>query len=384
MRVLHVHKITGVSGSERHLLTLLPALREQGVDARFLGLDVPATDADRFYEELEAVGVPFEHVRCTVDLNPRMAANVVRAVRRTKPDLLHTHLVHGDVYGSIASRVTNVPFVSTRHNDDRYLMGPFRHLDRLFARRARRIIAISDAVRLFLERAGLPRDKLVTVRYGLDTLPAEPSGVTPVELGIGSDVPLLLAIGRLIAQKDHATLLKAFAAVHAVRADAVLAILGAGPLEAETRRLVSELRLDDAVILPGRLETRDWLERADLFVHTSRWEGFGIVLLEAMLAGLPIVATNVSAVPEVVEDGLTGILVGPGDDKGLATALIRLLNDPHEATSLGEAGLARARATFSVAGMTAATLAIYEEACGSAAPKLPATDHREITDRDLT
>ena len=114
-----------------------------------------------------------------------------------------------------------------------------------------------------------------------------PSEVTPPELGIRPDVPLLLAIGRLIAQKDHATLLRAFAAVRAAHPEAVLAILGAGPLEEETRQLVSELRPRRRSLLPGRLETRDWLERADVFVHTSRWEGFGIVLLEAMLAGLP-------------------------------------------------------------------------------------------------
>ncbi len=87
----------------------------------------------------------------------------------------------------------------------------------------------------------------------------------------------------------------------------------------------------DAVLLPGRLEIRDWLERANIFVHTSRWEGFGIVLLEAMLAALPIVATRVSAVPEVVADGATGILVEPGDVSGLSESLSRLLADPDHA-----------------------------------------------------
>ena len=362
MKVLHIHKITGVSGSELHLLTLLPALRSRGIDARFLGLDVPGTDTPRFYRELEAVGVPSEHVRCTTDLDPRMAASVVKTVRRIQPDLLHTHLVHGDIYGSIASSATRVPFVSTRHNDDRYLLGPFRHVDRLFARRARRIIAISDAVRDFLERAGLPREKLLTIHYGLDAPPQTPSERTPSELGIPPTVPLLLAIGRLIAQKDHATLLHAFAQTHAEHPSSVLAILGSGPLEARTSALVRQLRLDDAVLLPGRIAIRDWLERADVFVHTSRWEGFGIVLLEAMLAGLPVVATRVSAVPEVVADGGTGILVGPGDVAGVSAGLASLLADPARATALGQAGLARARSLFSVDRMTDATVAVYDTA----------------------
>ncbi len=100
MKVLHVHKLRGVSGSENHLLALLPALREAGVDARFLGLDVPGTSGE-FYARLDELGVPYAHVRCGADISPRMARDVVRAVRAERPDLLHTHLVHADVYGAI-------------------------------------------------------------------------------------------------------------------------------------------------------------------------------------------------------------------------------------------------------------------------------------------
>jgi glycosyltransferase involved in cell wall biosynthesis len=365
VKVVHIHKITGVSGSERHLISLLPALRDRGVDGWVLGLDVPGTDAARFYAELDGVGVPYEHVRCSHDVNPRMARDVVRAVRHARPDLLHTHLVHGDVYGSIASRRVHVPFVSTRHNDDRYLLGPFRHVDRFFARPARRIVAISDAVRVFLERAGYPREKLLTIHYGLDALPHERATIQPLDAGIAEDAPLVLAIGRLIAQKDHATLLRAFARVHERHPEAMLAILGAGPLEGETRALVDELGLGAVVRLPGRQAIRDWLERADVFVHTSAWEGFGIVLLEAMLAALPVVATRVSAVPEIVMDGVTGTLVEPGHVDALAESVAALLDDRERSAALGRAGLERARSEFSVARMTNATVDVYEQAVGS-------------------
>lgn len=361
VRVLHVHKITGVGGSERHLLTLLPALRERGVDARFLGLDVPGSDAPSFYRELESAGVPARHVRCTVDVNPRMAAAVVRIVRDEAPYFLHTHLVHGDVYGAIASRALRIPFVSTRHNDDRYLLGPFRFVDRAFASRARRVVAISHAVRRFLvEAAGFPAERIETIHYGLDRPPQAASELTPADAGVPPGAPLLLAVGRLAEQKDHATALRAFAALRERHPEAVLAILGIGPLEQETRRLARELGLDGAVLLPGRLEIRDWLAAASVLVHSSRWEGFGMVLLEAMLAGVPIAATRASAVPEVVADGETGLLVEPGDWQGLASALAALLSDPARARALGEAGRERARRRFSVARMTERTLALYE------------------------
>ena len=361
MKVLHVHKLAGVSGSEAHLLALLPALRERGVDARFLGLDVPGSSFASFYERLDVLGVPYRSVRCGLDLSPRMARDVHRAIGAERPDLVHTHLVHADVHGGASARLLRIPSISTRHNDDRYLLGPFRYVDRAFARPARRLIAISDAVRAFLERAGHDPAKLVTIRDGLDELPGTESDPTPSEAGVPPDAPLAVAVGRLIAQKDHATLLRGFALVHATLPQARLAILGSGPLESETRALASELDLTDAVVLPGRTEIRDWLERADVFVHSSRWEGFGIVLLEAMLAGLPIVATRVSAVPEVVVDGKTGLLVDVGDHAALAAHLESLLTDGERAEALGQAGRQRALAEFSVAKMADRTRALYDD-----------------------
>lgn len=354
MRVLHVHKITGIGGSERHLLTLLPALRARGIDARFLGLDVAGTDADRFYRELDA---PAVRLACGPDVSPRMARDVVRAVRAERPDVLHTHLVHGDVYGAIAAWLTRTPFLSTRHNDDRYLVGPFRYVDRAFARRASRLVAISDAVGRFLVSVGHPPEKVETIHYGLDRLPDARSEITPLEAGVPDGVPLVLAVGRLTEQKDHATALRAFAA--AGHPGARLALLGIGPLETETRALATGLGIADRVVMPGRLELRDWLERADVFLHTSRWEGFGMVLLEAMLAQLPVVATRVSAVPEVVAAGETGILVEPGDWQAAARALDAFLSDPSRAEAAGAAGLRRARERFSVARMAERTVELY-------------------------
>jgi glycosyltransferase involved in cell wall biosynthesis len=361
VRVLHSTKVQGVGGAERHLLTLLPALRERGIDAQFLSLDAGG-DAQRFHRALAERGILYERVACGADVSPRLARDVVRATRRAGPDLIHTHMVHADVYGSIAAHTLRRPFVSTRHNDDRYLLGPFRYVDRAFMHGVSRIVAISDAVQEFHIRAGLPEAKLVTIHYGLDDAPGAPSERTPADVGIPPDAPLVLAVGRLIEQKDHETLLRAFARVRVGHPDARLAILGWGRLEPELRTLVSTLGLDGAAFLPGRVEPRDWLERADVFAHTSRWEGFGIVLLEAMLGGLPTVATRVSAVPEIVVDGETGLLVPPGDADAVAGALSRLLDDPALRRRLGEAALARVRAEFSVARMVDRTIALYEEA----------------------
>jgi glycosyltransferase involved in cell wall biosynthesis len=363
MKVLHLTKVSGVGGAEQHLLSLLPALRERGVDAEFLSLDAGG-DSGRFHRALDERGIPWSRVACGLDLSPRLAADVTRRVRDLKPDLVHTHMVHADAYGSLAAHLLRVPFVSTRHNDDRYLLGPFRYVDRGLMHGVRRIVAISEAVRLFHIEAGLPAAKLETIHYGLDETPAVPSEVTPEQLGVPAGAPLVLAIGRLIAQKDHATLLEAFGRVREAHPEARLAILGWGPLEAQTQEHVRRLGLADSVLLPGRVEPREWLERAEVFAHTSRWEGFGIVLLEAMLSSLPVVATRVSAVPEIVVDGETGLLADPCDAGTIAGHLIRLLGDESQRAALGANGLRRAREHFSVGRMTDLTLDVYERAAG--------------------
>jgi len=208
VRVLHLTKVQGIGGAEQHLLALLPALRARGIDARFLSLDAGG-DAARFHDGLDKRGIPWERVACGLDVSPRLAAEVTQHIRSARPDLVHTHMVHADAYGSLAAHVLRIPFVSTRHNDDRYLLGPFRYVDRGLMHGVRRIVAISDAVRTFHIAAGLPPVKLETIHYGLDETPAVPSEVTPEQLGVPAGAPLVLTIGRLIASFSIAQLLAA-------------------------------------------------------------------------------------------------------------------------------------------------------------------------------
>jgi len=350
VRVLHVHRIGGIGGSERHLLTLLPALAAQGVDVRLLGLDDPSRSPDPFYEQLT---VPYERVPAPRDVDPMLAARVVRAMRRLRPELVHTHLVHADVYGALAAR----RLVSTKHNDDPFRAGAFRFVERALAARATRIIAITDALARFqAERVGIPRRKLVTIHYGLDGLP-QPWGANPPD-----DVPtaarVVLAVCRLEPQKGVDVAVRALARVRETDPDAWLVVLGEGGERTRLERLAREL--DVPLHLPGRVpDVAEWLRRAELLVHPVRWEGFGLAVLEAMLAGLPVVASRVSSLPELVVDGETGVLTRPDDPEALATAIGRALADPG---ALGTAGRLRAQERFSVTRMTQATLDVYETA----------------------
>ena len=350
MKVLHIHRIGGIGGSERHLLTLLPALADRGVDVSFLGLDDTSRAPDPFYEALE---VPYERLPAPRDLDVRLARGVRRATR--KADLVHTHLVHADIYGALGSR----RLVSTKHNDDPFRAGAFRYVERSLARRTAKIVAITSALARFqVERVGLPAEKVEVIHYGLEDLPA-PWGANPPD-SVPGDAQVLLAISRLEPQKGLDVAVRALPSIRVRHPNAALVVLGEGPQRAELAALARELEVP--VHLLGRVpDVAAWLHRADVLVHPARWEGFGLALLEAMLASKPVVATNASSIPEIVADGETGLLVPPDDPAALAAAVNRVLGDPGD---YGKQGLARARAEFSVERMTSRTLAIYETALG--------------------
>jgi glycosyltransferase involved in cell wall biosynthesis len=350
VKVLHVHRIGGIGGSERHLLTLLPALAARGVDVRFLGLDDTSRAPDPFYE---ALSVPYARVRAPRDFDARLAW-AVRAETQNA-DIVHTHLVHADVYGALgADRL-----VSTKHNDDPFRAGAFRFVERALARRAAKVIAITEALARFqVERVGLPADKVEVIHYGLDDLPAA-WGSNP-EDDVPAGARVLLAVCRLEPQKGLDIAVRALPGIRTRHPTAELVVLGEGPQRSELEQLAATLEVP--VHLLGRVpDVAPWLQRADLLVHPARWEGFGLALLEAMLASKPVVATHVSSIPEIVVDGQTGLLVPPEQPQALAAAATRILDDPGD---YGEQGRRRAQSQFSVSCMAERTLALYEAALG--------------------
>ena len=359
MKVVHVHRIAGVGGSERHLLTLLPALAELGADVSFVGLDHPAGAPDAFYRGLR---VPYARIASRIGVSARL----VRELRRARADVVHTHLVHADLHGPLAGTA----LVSTKHNDDRFRSGPFRFAERAITGRAARVICITDALRRFnVERVGLPRQKLDVVHYGLDQLPA-PWGPNP-PADVPPDARVLVAVSRLVPQKGIDLAVAALPRI----AGAVLVVLGEGPERAALEHQAQSLGVADRVFLPGRAgDVVPWLRRAEIFVHPARWEGFGLVLLEAMLASLPVVASRVSAIPEIVAHDETGLVVERDDPVALAAAVTRLLDDPALGRRLGDAGLARARSEFSVERMARRTLGVYEKALRTTASAHDSTE----------
>jgi glycosyltransferase involved in cell wall biosynthesis len=241
--------------------------------------------------------------------------------------------------------------------------------------RVSRVIAVSEAVAQTAREAGLgiPASRLVVVHNGVDltrfagenpSLRAE----TRRALGISETAPVALCVARLSPEKNVAHFLESAALIKGFLPDARFLVAGDGPLRPTLERQVGLLNLKGrAQILGERTDIPALLQAADCFCLPSREEGLSIAVIEAMAAGLPVAATRVGGVPEVVDDGNTGMLVPPRDPEALGGALTALLADPAGAKEKGNAGRARAAAHFSEAAMIAGTRAVYEAALGKRA-----------------
>jgi glycosyltransferase involved in cell wall biosynthesis len=349
--------MTGVSGAERHLLELTTALRSCGWSSDVLIPSPPHAELGAFPGALAGVcdRVWVEVVRPT--WGPRLLRRIVALLNSGRYDVAHAHLVHADWILSAASLFARpVPLVSSKHNLDPFRrLVPFRVVETAAMRRYREVIAISDSLCDFTRR--YVGTSVKRVHYGLQA-------PETLHRRLVNPVPgRLLAVGRLERQKGFDLLVRSMLRIREAEAEAHLVIAGDGKERAALERQIDELELGNAVTLLGRREDVDVLMReAYALVHPARWEGFGLVLLEAMREGLPIVATRVSAIPEIVEDSATGILVDPGDTDCLADAILRLLREPELAVRLGAAGFRRLREHFSPGRMARETVEAYESA----------------------
>lgn len=371
MRVTHVVKVKGIAGAENHLLTLLPGLLARGADVRLLYLHEPHLPVDEFLHAAESRGIPTQRLPIRGSVDPLMTRRIARALGEHPPHIVHTHLLHADLYGIPAAHLVRVDgrrpaVVSSRHNDDAFrLSGRQRALNRTLWRLTDRGIAISEAVRDFSIRVeGARPDQIETIPYGLEAPPADPSAARAAArqgLGFAAHERIVGMTCRLVEQKGVAYALEAFARVVDGRPDARLVIIGDGPLRMSLETQASLLGLGSrARFLGWKADAARLMPAFDLFLMPSLWEGFGLVLLEAMAASLPIIASEVSAIPEVVVQDETGFLVPPRDVTKMSHELTRLLDDLPLARHMGMMGRERLETTFSPARMVERTLAVYE------------------------
>lgn len=357
MRVLHVINGLGTGGAERSLAELLPRLAADGIDGVVACLH---RRAEGVQDRLIASGVDVRFVRGR-RLPGRVAA-LRRVIAEVRPDVVHTTIIDADILGRLAAWRTGAPVVtslvnvsygSERRRDPAiraWRLTGVRLLDGWTARHLTRgFIAISDAVAdASVRDLAIDRDRVRIVPRGRD--PRRFDGVAPATLDLPPGAEVLLHVGRQEYQKGIDVLLEAFRIVRASRPGVVLVQAGrTGAASGVIAQGIAERRLEDAVRLVGhRDDVPALLAAADVFVFPSRFEGLGGSLIEALASGTPIVASDLPAVREVVDDGSTGDLVDPGDPDALARAVLALLDDPERRAAYARRGRAVFDARFTI------------------------------------
>jgi glycosyltransferase involved in cell wall biosynthesis len=370
VKVLHIQKVTGIGGSERHLLELLPALVSRGVEARMCVLGTGAYKP--FAEALRRRGVHVKSLPAGPDINPLLIAKLVWQMRAFRPDLVHTHLIHADVHGQLAAQLTMVPAVSSVHSTQArvYLREPYRSGARGVGHLACRTIAISNHVGRFVEELNLARPGTVRViHYGIDVagwkLPHDARSAARAALGLASDEIAVGVASRLVPLKGHAFLLDSFQRARRTVEGLRLLVAGDGPLRSQLETKARRAGPPGTVWFLGHLDDMpSFMNACDVVAFPTLpgfGEGFGLAALEAMAAGRPVVATAIDSLPEIVLDGETGYLVPPGSVEGLSEALVELASNEALRRRFGAQARERARMDFPLETSTERMLKVYRE-----------------------
>jgi glycosyltransferase involved in cell wall biosynthesis len=371
MRVLHVVATGQRRGAEVFAADLVAALDAPGMQQRIAVLHGGPPWAVPF-------GAPVTGLRAQRRSPARpLHAGAVRALlrllRNWRPDLIQAHGGQPLKYAVMATTAGGPPVVYRRIGSVAGWLSsrPRRALYRRLVRRAARVVAVAESIRQeTIDAFRLPEAQVVTIPNGVDPQRLEPERgreATRRVLGIPAEATAVLSLGALSWEKDPLGHLQVTAPLLRRRPDVVHLFAGDGPLRAELHAAVQSEALDgQALVLGGRGDIGDLLAASDLMLFASRTEGMPGCVIEAGMAGLPVVGVALTGVPEVVEDGVTGLLLPPGDHAGLRAATDRLVEDERLRASMGRAAAARCRQRHGIAAIADAYRGVYEELVGAA------------------
>ena len=362
IRILHVDSERPWRGGQNQVLLLMRRQRARGDDPH---LAAPGDAALSARASAEGFAVHPIAMRGTWDV--ASVLGLARVMREVGPEVVHWHAARAHAIGAMASLLAREPArVLSRRVEFPVRGSPGSRL--LYSIPIDRIAAISNAVREALTRSGVDPALIEVVPSGIDPVP-EMDPVTRAalrgELGCAAGDVVGITVSALSTGKGHGDLLRAMASAAPRARNLRFWIAGDGPLGAGLKEERRTLGLEGAVNFLGfRTDVPALLRAADFFCLPTRSEGLGSSILEAMSAGLPVVASRVGGVPEIVEDGRTGTLIAPGDIAALADSMVRMAAHADQRGSMGESGAVRARA-FSADRTAEGTYRVYARALDS-------------------
>ncbi len=358
MTVLHLDTGRTWRGGQQQVLYLHRGLLARGVDSV-----LACTRGGELHRRAAGEGLPVEGLPLRGEWDLASAWAVGRLARRVGARVLHAHSSHAVTLAALARALLTpgAAVVATRRVDFVPGGGPFH---RWKYRRPDRWVAISRAIQDILARFGVPADRLRVVPSGVDPSRARPGtgAAFRAELGLAPDAFLVGNVAHLADHKGQRYLVEAVPRVLAGCPRARFVIVGEGELEADLRRRADALGLGDRLVFTGFLDdVPAVLDGLDLFVLSSHLEGLGTIVLDALVAGTPVVATRTGGVPDVIDHGVHGLLVPPRDPGALAGAILEIAVDPGRAAELARAGRERVLREFSVDAMVDGNLRVYRE-----------------------
>jgi len=380
VKILYVVTRAEIGGAQVHVLDLVRGFRSEFEVVLAAGeegfLIEKGREAGASVHVLKGLKQPIAPLNDFAGLR-----ELVRLIRSEKPDLVHAHTSKAGILGRFAARICSIPAIYTAHTwcfaeGTSWKWKAFGlPCERLAARFHPRIITVSEAnaelARTY--RVGRP-EYSVSIHNGI------PETAMRANPGECCD-PVLVMAARFAPQKNHRLLLRALAGI---REGWRLVLLGDGPMRPEMEREAEELGISGRVdFLGARTDVAAVLAAAHIFVLATNWEGFPLTVLEAMRAGLPVVASDVGGIREAVGHLETGYLTAAGDEQGLRTCLLKLIRDPGQRARMGVAGRQRYQADFSVETMLKKTREVYRAVSGSVYSDAPLTDKTSFSPESI-
>jgi len=353
MRILQLVAQTKVGGAENFGFALGSELARRGHDVLLLA----NRDNGPLLERPLPPGMSARALRRTSRLDPGILRFLWGALREFRPEIIHAHSYEASVWGRLLGLCAPESGVLVHVHSSRFVRNHSRLrvlTDRVLFHRADRVLVLNASQRDFLrKRIGLGPEVIETVPNGIDASafarPDEFARAASSSRPGDAVLRSVVSVASLTDVKNHATLLRAWVAVRAEFPDVRLVLVGDGPLRAELEAQCVSLGIAESVEFAGaQMEIRPYLWNADLFVLPSRNEALPLSVLEAMAAGLPLVATSVGAIPDIVQAPLCGLVVPPGDIARLSAAILGILRDPQAARRMGAAGAAEVRQRYSL------------------------------------
>ncbi|KPK57860.1 MAG: glycosyltransferase family 4 protein [Gammaproteobacteria bacterium] len=357
MKILHVETGMHLYGGALQASYLVGGLAARGVESLLVCPFGSALAAEAYPEPVSVFAVPMGG-----DLDLPFVGRIRRLIKTHHPDLVHLHSRRGaDWLGGIGAGLAGVPAILSRRvtNPEPRWVVPIKY--RLFDR----VIAISRAIAEGMIEAGVPESKIRLVHSAVprpDPLAQRRRGELLSEFGLPDNALIVGMAAQFIPRKGYEVLMGAIPQITARYPTARFLLFGQGPLQERIRDRAEREGLSESVRFTGfRKDLASYLGCLDLLVHPALDEGLGIVLLEACAAGIPVVATPVGGVPEVIRDRVNGLLVPAGDAEALAGAVMRLLEAKDLRIRLGRAGREIVEEEFSVETMVEGNLRVYRE-----------------------